>query len=479
MNFRMIKHTVGWLLLFEAGFLCVPLLTAAVYGESELNAFLLTIGICVVLSLLLLLVGKPTSNVLYAREGFVIVSLCWIVLSIFGALPFMLSGVTESYLDALFETVSGFTTTGSSIFPAVAELPRSINIWRCFTNWIGGMGVLVFIMAFLPLSGAQNMHIMKAESPGPTVSKLVPRVRHTALILYLIYFSLTAIQFVLLLCGDMPLFDAICTAFSTAGTGGFGIRNDSFGSYSSYSQIVVTVFLVLFSLNFNAYYLVFKGKLKEVFSSEIKTFLCIVAVAVTVIAFNVRPLFDTVGETVKHSAFTVMSLISTAGFMTVDFDVWPMLSKLFLLSAMFIGACAGSTGGGLKVSRVMILVKGAFGEIGNLLHPRRVKKIHVEKRPVENEVVRTVNSYFAIYVLIFFVSMLIISIDNHDFQTTFSSVAATINNIGPGFGDVGPTQNFAFFSAPSKLVLIFDMLAGRLELFPMLLLFNPATWRNK
>lgn len=479
MNFRMIKYTVGWLLLFEAGFLCVPLLTAAVYGEKELTAFLLTIGICVALSLLFLLVGKTKSNVLYAREGFVIVSLCWIMLSIFGALPFMLSGVTDTYIDALFETVSGFTTTGSTIFSQIEDLPKSINIWRCFTHWVGGMGVLVFIMAFLPLSGAQNMHIMKAESPGPTVSKLVPRVRHTALILYLIYFVLTVVQFIFLICGNMPVFDALCTAFGTAGTGGFGIKNDSFGSYSTYLQIVVTVFMLLFSLNFNAYYLVLRGKLKDAFSSEIKIFLCIVIVAIAVITFNINSLFDTVAEAVKHSAFTVASLISTTGFATVDFDLWPMLSKLLLLAVMFIGACAGSTGGGLKVSRVQILVKGAIGEIGNLLHPRRVKKVHVEKRPVENEVVRTVNSYFAIYVLIFFASMLIISIDNHDFQTTFSSVAATLNNIGPGLGDVGPTQNFAFFSVPSKIVLIFDMLAGRLELFPMLLLFNPATWRNK
>ena len=479
MNFRMIKYTVGWLLLFEAGFLCVPLLTAAVYGEKAFNAFLITIGICVALSLLFLLVGKPKSQVLYAREGFVIVSLCWITLSIFGALPFMLSGVTDSYIDALFETVSGFTTTGSTIFSQVENLPKCINMWRCFTHWVGGMGVLVFIMAFLPLSGAQNMHIMKAESPGPTVSKLVPRVRHTALILYLIYFVLTAVQFIMLVCGDMPVFDALCTAFGTAGTGGFGVKNDSMASYSSYIQIVVTVFMLLFSLNFNAYYLVLKGKLKDAFFSEIKIFLCIVAVAVTAITLNIRPMFETVGETVKHAAFTLSSIISTTGFATVDFDLWPMLSKLLLLSVMFIGACAGSTGGGLKVSRVQILVKGAIGEIGNLLHPRRVKKTHVEDRPVANEVVRSVNSYFVVYVLIFFASMLIVSIDNHDLQTTFSSVAATLNNIGPGLGDVGPTQNFGFFSVPSKLVLIFDMLAGRLELFPMLLLFNPATWRNK
>ena len=479
MNYRMIKYTVGWLLLFEAGFLCVPLLTAAIYGEKEFTSFLLTIGICVALSLLFLLVAKPKSNVLYAREGFVIVALCWITLSIFGALPFTFSGVTESYIDSLFETASGFTTTGSTIFSQVENLPRCINIWRCFTHWVGGMGVLVFIMAFLPLSGAQNMHIMKAESPGPTVSKLVPRVRHTALILYLIYFVLTVVQFIFLVCGNMPIYDALCTAFGTAGTGGFGIKNDSFGSYSTYLQIVVTVFMLLFSLNFNAYYLVLKGRLKDAFSSEIKVFICIVVTVVAVITLNIRSLFDTLGDAIKHSAFTVASLISTTGFATVEFDVWPMLSKLLLLAVMFVGACAGSTGGGLKVSRVQILVKGAISEIGNLLHPRRVKKIHVEKRPVENEVVRTVNAYLVVYVFIYFVSMLIISIDNHDFSTTFTSVLAALNNIGPGLSDVGPTQNFGFFSIPSKLVLIFDMLAGRLELFPMLLLFNPATWKNK
>ena len=479
MNYRMIKYTVGWLLLFEAGFLCVPLITAAVYGENAFTAFLISIGICVAVSLLFLFVGKPKSHTLYAKEGFVIVSLCWVFLSIFGSFPFLLSGVTDSFVDALFETASGFTTTGSTIFATVEELPRSINIWRCFTHWVGGMGVLVFIMAFLPLSGAQNMHIMKAESPGPTVSKLVPRVRYTALILYLIYFVLTAIQFIFLICGDMPVYDALCTAFATAGTGGFGTKNDSIASYSPYIQIVVTVFMLLFSLNFNAYYLLIKGKVKSALMSEVKTFIFIVAIVIAIVTVNVYPLFETVGEAIRHSAFTVASLISTTGFATVDFDLWPMLSKLLLIVVMFVGACAGSTGGGLKVSRIQILVKGAGQEIGNLLHPRRVKKIHIDGRPVENEVIRTVNAYFVVYILIFFASMIIVSIDNHDFMTTFSSVAATLNNVGPGISDVGPTCNFGFFSVPSKLVLIFNMLAGRLELFPMLLLFNPATWKNK
>ena len=479
MNYRMIKYTVGWMLLFEAGFLCVPLICATVYGEHAIWSFALSIAICVATALVCLFVCKPKSNVLYAREGFVIVSLCWIALSTFGALPFMFSGVTETYIDALFESASGFSTTGSTVFSTVENLPKSINMWRCFTHWVGGMGVLVFIMAFLPLSGAHNMHIMKAESPGPTVSKLVPRVRHTALILYLIYAVLTVVQFVFLVCGKMPVYDAICTAFGTAGTGGFGIKNDSFGSYSPYLQIVVTVFMLIFSINFNAYYLLLKGKFKDALTSEVKTFIAIVAVVIAVITFSVSPLFETVGEALRHTAFTVASLISTTGFSTADFDLWPELAKILLLFIMFVGACAGSTGGGLKVSRVQIFIKGAVQEIGNLLHPRRVKKVSIDGRSVENEVVRTVNAYFAVYIVIFFFSMLILSFDNHDFTTNFSSAVATLNNIGPGFADVGPTQNFGFFSPLAKIILTFNMLAGRLELFPMLLLFNPATWRNK
>ena len=479
MNYRMIKYTVGWLMLFEAGFFSIPLLTAAIYGESAFYAFLLSMGICAAVALAFLFIGKPKSYTLYAKDGFVIVSLGWIFLSIFGALPFMFSGVTDSYIDALFETVSGFTTTGSSIFSSVEALPMSINMWRCFTHWIGGMGVLVFIMAFLPLSGAQNLHIMRAESPGPSVNKLVPRMRNTALILYLIYAILTVIQFIFLICGGMSVYEAICTSFATAGTGGFGIKNDSLGSYSPYLQIVVTVFMLLFSLNFNAYYLIIKGKLKDALNSEIRSFVCIVAIVITVITLNVYPMFSSVGEAIRHSSFTVASLISTTGFVTTDFDLWPSLSKLLLLIIMFIGACAGSTGGGLKVSRMQILLKGAKQEVGNLLHPRRVKKVQIDGRPLETEVIRTVNAYFAIYVIVFFASMIIISFDNHDFLTTFSAVSAALNNIGPGLGDVGPTCNFSFFSVPSKLVLIFNMLAGRLELFPMLILFAPSTWKNR
>ena len=478
MNYRMIKYTFGWLLLFEAGFFLVPLITAAVYAEREIWCFALSMMICVAAALLMF-VGKPKNRVLYAREGFVIVSLSWIFLSIFGAVPLVLSGVTPSYIDALFETVSGFTTTGATILPSVEELPRSILMWRSFTHWVGGMGVLVFIMAILPLSGGQNMHIMKAESPGPSVSKLVPRVRTTALILYSIYFALTALQFILLLIGDMSVFDALCTSFSTAGTGGFGFKNDSMASFSSYIQIVVTVFMLLFSLNFSSYYLAFKGRFKDVFNSEIRFFIGVVTVAVTAITLNIRDGFATVGEAIKHAAFTVASLVSTTGFMTEDFDLWPQFSKNILLLVMFIGACAGSTGGGIKVSRIIILLKGIGREIKTLLHPHRVRKITMDSRPVDREVVRSTNSYIMVYLVVFLVSMVLISLDNHSFATGFTSVLATINNIGPGFDMVGPTRNFAFFSVPSKLVLIFDMIAGRLELFPMLLLFTPSTWRNK
>ena len=387
--------------------------------------------------------------------------------------------ISSSYIDALFETVSGFTTTGATILPSVEELPRSILMWRSFTHWVGGMGVLVFIMAILPLSGGQNMHIMKAESPGPSVSKLVPRVRTTALILYSIYFALTALQFILLLIGDMSVFDALCTSFSTAGTGGFGFKNDSMASFSSYIQIVVTVFMLLFSLNFSSYYLAFKGRFKDAFNSEIRFFIGVVTVAVTAITLNIRDGFATVGEAIKHAAFTVASLVSTTGFMTEDFDLWPQFSKNILLLVMFIGACAGSTGGGIKVSRIIILLKGIGREIKTLLHPHRVRKITMDSRPVDREVVRSTNSYIMVYLVVFLVSMVLISLDNHSFATGFTSVLATINNIGPGFDMVGPTRNFAFFSVPSKLVLIFDMIAGRLELFPMLLLFTPSTWRNK
>lgn len=477
MNHKMIRNILGWLLIFECGFMLVPTVTALVYREREVWAFLVTMLLCGAIGALFVW-RKPKDSVLYAREGFVIVSLSWILLSLFGAIPFCISGAIPNYLDALFETVSGFTTTGASILTEVEPLPRCMLMWRSFTHWVGGMGVLVFIMAFIPLSGGQNMHIMKAESPGPSVSKLVPRVKTTALILYSIYIVMTLIMFVLLLFGDMSVFEALCTALGTAGTGGFGVLNDSMASYSPYIQWVVTVFMLLFSVNFSCYYLLLLGRIKDVFSAELRTFIAVVGTVMLVVTLNTRGLFDSLGEAVRHVAFTVASLISTTGFATENFDAWPELSRALLVLIMFIGACAGSTGGGLKISRLMILFRGAFNEIGNLIHPRRVKRVTVDGHPVDNEVVRATNVYMMWYVLLFTVSVILISFDDHDLITNFTAVTATINNIGPGLNLVGPTGNFAFFSISSKLVLIFDMLAGRLELFPMLVLFAPATWRR-
>ncbi len=477
MNFSMIRYTLGWLLIFEAVFFAVPLITAAVFLESAFFSFLLAAAISLGAGLILSF-KKPKNTELYAKDGFVIVSLSWIVLSLFGAIPFMFTGSTVAFIDALFETVSGFTTTGASIFAAVENLPKSILMWRSFTHWIGGMGVLVFIMAFLPLSGGQNMHIMRAESPGPEVSKLVPRVKKTATILYIIYFVMTLIMFVILLFSGMNPFDAVNTSFATAGTGGFGFRNDSFASFAPIQQIIVTVFMLLFSINFNSYYLVLKLKFKDAINSEVKAFVFIVLAAITIITINISSMFESIWDALRHAAFNVASLISTTGFSTENFDLWPELSKTVLVIVMFIGACAGSTGGGIKVSRIIILFKGMGRELSTLVHPRQVKKITIDSRPVDREVVRSVNAYIVTFILIFVASLLAVSFENRDMVTNFTAVTATINNIGPGLGGVGPASNFAAFSPFSKLVLIFDMLAGRLELFPMLILFSPSTYKR-
>ncbi|MBQ8657791.1 MAG: TrkH family potassium uptake protein [Clostridia bacterium] len=481
MNFSIVKRTLGWLLLFEGMFFLLPLLTAVIYWEEEFFSFLIAIVICGGLGGLCL-IKKPENTSIYAKEGFVIVAMSWIVMSLFGALPFFFSGAIPSYTDALFETVSGFTTTGATILQGheVEGMAKSLLLWRSFTHWVGGMGVLVLIMAFLPLSGARNMHIMKAESPGPTVGKLVPKVRQTALILYAIYFGLTVVQFILLVCGGMPVFDSLNTAFATAGTGGFAIKSDGMAGYNSYLQIVVTVFMLLFSLNFNSYYLLGRGKFKEAFNAEIRVFLLVVFSAIALITLNLclAEYGYSVGEAIKHAAFSVASVISTTGFATEDFNLWPSFSKTILVLLMFIGACAGSTGGGMKVSRHIILAKGGMHEVGRLIHPKQVKKITVDKRVVEHEVVRSVNAYLVAYILIFVVSLLLISIEGHDLTTSFTSVVTTLNNVGPGLEKVGPTGNFAFFTDWSKFVFIFDMLAGRLEIFPMLVLFAPSTWRR-
>ncbi len=486
MNFKMIRNILGWILLFEAGFMLVPAATAVVYSEwRELAHFAVTMVLCLAIGALNVW-KKPENTTLYAREGFVTVALSWLTLSFFGAIPFFTTGTIPHFIDALFEMVSGFTTTGSSILSSVEDLPMCINMWRCFSHWVGGMGVLVFIMAFVSLSGGQNMHIMKAESPGPSVGKLVPRVRTTAMILYAIYLCMTFVMFVILLFGDMNTYEALCTAFGTAGTGGFGIRNDSMASFSPYSQIVVTVFMLLFSVNFSCYYLILLRRLRDAFNVELRRFLIIVVVAVGLITWNVYTagvqLFDSLGETLRHSAFTVASIISTSGYATANFDLWPNLARTLIVAIIFIGACAGSTGGGFKVSRLYIVVRGAMNELGNLAHPHRVKKVRMDGSLVDTDVVRTANIYLVWYVIIFAVSVILVSFDPHitvdPFATNFSAVATTLNNVGPGLGMVGPTGNFACYGIFSKLVLIADMLIGRLELFPMLILCTPSTWKK-
>lgn len=477
MNYKMIRYILGWILIFSSLFMIVPMITALFYAEKTGLVFLLSAGISAAAGGLCVL-KRPDKTQLHAREGFVIVSLSWIVLSLSGCMPFIFSGTIPNFVNALFETVSGYTTTGATILSEVEGLPKCVLMWRSFIHWVGGMGVLVLIMSFMQLSGGQNMHLMKAESPGPSVSKIVPRIRTTAMILYSIYFVLTLFEFVSLLIAGMSVYEALNTSFSTAGTGGFGFKNDSLGSFSPAIQIVVTVFMLLFSVNFSSYYLLLKGNFKDFFNTELRWFLIIVTVATLIFSVNVREIYESFGEALRHSAFTVATIISTTGFTTTDFNLWPELSRSLLVILIFCGACAGSTCGGLKISRIVILFKGIGKELQNLIHPKQVKKIVVDKRPVEHEVVRSVNVYVVCMVMVLIFSLLVISFDNHDFTTNFTSIATCLNNVGPGLNLVGPTGNFSFFSPLSKLVLIFDMLAGRLELFPVLLLFSPVTWKK-
>ena len=479
MNYKMIRYTLGWLLLFEAAFFLLPLVTGIVFREREslsfLWALLITGGVGGAA-----VIKKPKTATLYSRDGFVIVGLSWVALSIFGMLPFIFSGCTASVTDAFFETASGFTTTGATVFTDVELLPRCILIWRSFTHWIGGMGVLVFIMAFLPLGGGRNINIMKAESPGPSVSKLVPKVRTTALILYILYFAMTLILFLLLLFGKNGFFTSINIAFSTAGTGGFGIKNDSLASFNTYSQIVVTVFMFLFSINFASYYLALRARLKEALNTEVKVFILIVASAILIITLDNlhNGIFTSLGESLKHAAFNVCSVISTTGFSSVNFNEWTNLSKTVLILIMFIGACAGSTGGGIKVSRIIILAKGMLRELKMTVHPRQVKKISIDGRTLDHEVTRSVNSYIACFVSVFTVMVVALSLEETDLVTNFTAVLCTLNNVGVGLEGVGPSGSFAGFSPFSKLTLTLGMIAGRLELFPVLILFSPSTYKK-
>lgn len=478
MNFPMIIYILGWILNFEALFLIIPLVSAIAFGENTIVSILITIAVCAAIGIPITM-KKPRESSLHSRDGYVIVSLSWIVLSAFGALPFVFSGAIPNYVDALFETVSGFTTTGASILTDVEAMPKSLLLWRSFTHWVGGMGVLVFIMAFLPLSGGQNMHIMKAESPGPSVSKLVPRVKTTALLLYSIYLILTALEFIMLLFGGLTVFEALTTAFGTAGTGGFSVKNDGLASYSDTVRMIVTAFMILFSMNFYVYFLLISKKFKESLKvAEVWYYLAIIAVATAIVTVNIKGMFPSVGAAFRNAIFTISSMISSTGFTAVDFNLWPELSRTIIVIVMFIGACTGSTGGGIKVYRIIVLFKSMGKELHTLIHPKQVKKIRMDSHEIEHEVIRAVNVFMVCFILVFVISLLCISFEDYDMITNFTAVTATINNIGPGLELVGPTANFAFFSPFSKMVLIFDMLAGRLELFPMLLLFSPVTWKK-
>ena len=478
MNYRMILYTIGWALNIEGACLLLPLICSAIYKEPYVLTFAFCMLVCLAFGFLLT-VKTPKNKSMYAKEGFVIVALSWIFISLFGCLPFILSGYIPNFVDALFETVSGFTTTGATILADVEALPKGLLFWRSFTHWIGGMGVLVFLVAILPLSGGSNLYLIKAESTGPAVSKLVPTVKSTAKLLYGMYIFLTVLEIILLLIGKMNLFEALTLSFGTAGTGGFGILNSSFADYSPYVQNVATIFMLLFGVDFSLYYLIIMKKFKVALKSEeVRAYFLIVLVSSLLICFNCASMFENLATSFRHSIFQVASIITTTGFATVDFDKWPEFSKTILVVLMFIGACAGSTGGGIKVSRIIILLKSIVKEIKIAVHPKRVYKTTMNGKLVEHETVRAINVFMVAYIAIYVASMLIISIDNMDFTTNFTAVAATINNIGPGLAGVGPTQTFGAFSPLSKVVFIFNMIAGRLEIFPVLILFSLPTWKK-
>jgi trk system potassium uptake protein TrkH len=474
----MIFYILGQVIRLEGLLLTLPCITSVIYREHEALYFLVVIVICLVLGTLMTL-KKPENQTIYLKEGCIATAFSWLVLGILGCLPFYLSGEIPSFTDALFETISGLTTTGASILSEVESMSRGMMFWRCFTHWIGGMGVLVFLLAIMPMNGGSHMNLMKAESPGPSVGKLVPKVKHTARLLYVIYLVMTMVEVVFLLFGHMSLYDSLCTAFGTAGTGGFGIKNDSFASFSPYIQWVVTVFMLLFGVNFNFYYYVILKNIRKALSmEEVRTYFGIILVSILIIFTNIVKSVGSVAEAVRQAAFQVASIITTTGYSTVDFDLWPNTSKTILVMLMFIGACAGSTGGGMKVSRIVIMIKTVVKELSTYFHPKNVKKINLDGKPIDHVVLRAVNVYFITFIAVFVGSVFLLSFDDYDLVTNFTAVAATMNNIGPGLSMVGPACNFGFFSTFSKYVLMFDMLAGRLELFPLLLIFTPSIYKD-
>ena len=480
MNRRFVFNLMGKIITFTAALLALPMIVSAIYRESSFFAFLITMGICVIVGMTLTFICKTENKVIYAKEGFIIVALAWISLSVIGALPFVISGEIPSYIDALFETVSGFTTTGASILSDVESLSKGMLFWRSFTHWIGGMGVLVFIMAVIPASTDRSIHILRAEVPGPIVGKIVPKMRETAKILYLIYIVLTIIEIAFLLFGGMSLFDSLVHAFGTAGTGGFGIKADSIGSYSPYLQWVITVFMCIFGVNFNLYYLILAKKIKSILKSEeLWVYVGILTVSTVIIAVNIYNIYGDVSDTIRESSFQVVSVMTTTGYSTADFNLWPDLSKTILLILMFFGSCAGSTAGGFKLSRVILLVKMVKREIQFLLHPRSVGTVRFEGKKVDVPVLKSVSAYTAIYLVSFITLFLLLAFDKFDMMTNFSAAAACFNNIGPGLSAVGPAANYGDYSVFSKLILSVAMLFGRLEIYPILFVLSPSTWSKR
>ena len=483
MNYKMMGRLIALILFAEAAFM-VPALIISLAGQDSLAIMGFAVSILVILAVagVLLFFGRKARKGFYAREGMVCVGLAWIVMSLLGCLPFWISREIPSYLDALFEIVSGFTTTGASILSNVEGLSNGMLYWRSFSHWVGGMGVLVFLLAVVPVSGRNDgftMHLLRAESPGPNVAKLVPRIRSTAGILYILYIALTIVDFIFLLIGKMPVLEAVCTAFGTAGTGGFGVKNDSMTSYSPYIQNVCTVFMLLFGVNFSCYYLLIMKQFKSVFEDEeLRLYIGMVLGSVVLIVINLRGFYGTLEETIRHAFFQVASIVTTTGFATTDFDLWPGFSKTILLCLMVVGACAGSTGGGFKCGRLLLVFKSLHRNLQKLLRPQRIQAVRSNKQVVSEKVLENTNAYLAAYVLIIMFSFLVVSLDGFSVGTNFSAVLSCFNNIGPGLEMVGPTCNFSIYSPLSKIMLIIDMLAGRLEIFPILILLSRDTWRR-
>lgn len=484
MNYKMMGRFIGKILVVEGVFMVPALLISLWKREyASAHAFWWSLVIILGVSGLLMLLCRGSKNKFYAKDGLACVGISWIVMSLLGCLPFCFSGAIPRFIDAFFEIVSGFTTTGASVVPAVEELPMGILYWRSFSHWLGGMGVLVFLLAVSSVGGSDNgftMHLLRAESPGPNVGKLVPKMKKTAGILYILYILLTVVNIIFLLAGEMSLFEAVCTAFGTAGTGGFGVKNDSIAGYSPYIQNVCTVFMLLFGVNFSCYYLLLIRQIKNVFrDEELRLYLGVVAGSIVLITLNLKGYYETLGETVRHAAFQVASIVTTTGYATTDFDLWPGFSKAILLCLMVIGASAGSTGGGFKCGRALLVLKSLHRSVRQVVHPQKVQAVRVNGHPVGEKILQNTNAYLAAYVIIIGISYLLISVDGFSITTNISAVMACFNNIGPGFESVGPACNFAAYSTFSKLVLIMDMLAGRLEIFPILILFSRTTWRHR